>query len=341
MKMKRLILILFTILILTGCKKSEVYEIPKGIIYDEVEDKITWEKSGNVIGYILVIDDESYTVNDNYFDFSVFDNGIYKIKIRAVYENGQSIFTNLHTIIKNKKQDNFVYFKDNTLYFKKIVGASYKIIYKENLEEVTFTTDINSFTIPDIIKDRKTSIIIEAYNHNELVDKLNITLNLNITIAYENEPLTIKCNKPRKVYLDENEVNTDFTLYDDQVIIEENFIKKIQSEGFITIVGEEYLVLKVHVVTKRLILLSDDTQQFKNDDVIFNYNSNGYKLISISSLYSPNITDEDYSFQDDKLTVRKDYLQYYFERKPGKNLTLVLQFKIDNYSEIVYLTITQ
>ena len=339
MKIRILIFILLSLVIFSACKK-EIFYPPQEIIYNAEENRLSWDKLHNVNHYELIINEKNFDAYDNTFDLSAFTDGVYTVKAKSIYSKGESLYSIPYTFTIFTKENYEVYVKEDTIYFKETPGTTYRVIYKENLDNINVALNENSFPIPDTLKDKKSTIIIETIQNNKVIDKTTFTLNMNITKVYKDEPFYVNSLNPKAIYLDGLEIKEGFTLQEDKVIFSDSFLNNINKEGLVSIVGEENQILRLHIIPKKLILLSETTQNFVDMDVLFEYQLNGYKLTSITSLNNPKPTDNDYTFNDGKLIIYKDYINYYMNETESKDLILQLSFNIEDHNEIVYLSIT-
>jgi len=338
MKKITLLISLVGVLLLVGCQnQNQIIVGPKNIYYDNDTFILSWDSVEGAIEYELVINDEKFRVTTTSFDVKDYDHGVYRVKVKAILSNKESIYTSTQSFFINKVTHVYMYTDKNKIYWDNIVDATYVLSYSEMFSQdvTSVQPKTNEFKIPDVLKDTNTLITLKTYYNKQLLVTSTLQLNFNMVLGFYESDYEIEVSNPNEVYINGNLVEEGFSLTPNKVVLSKELIAGYSDETQVSITGDSNISLNVYFTNEILVLLTDKTQTYQGEDIVYEFILNGFDLVS------ENVFDGLFTFEDGTLTIQKEYFETYKESNPDKTFIWVnVVFKKgEQHTILVYLEI--
>lgn len=338
MKKITLIISLLGVLLLVGCQnQNQIIAGPKNVYYDNDTYILSWDSVEGAIEYELVINDEKQRLTTTTFDLKDYDHGVYLIKVKAILTNKESIYTSTHSFFINKVTDVYMYADKNKIYWNDIVGAIYVLSYKEmfSQEVTTVQPKTNEFKIPDVLKDTNTTITLKTYYNKQLLMTSTLELNFNMVLGFYESDYEIEVSNPNALYMNGVLVEEGFSLIPNKVILSKELIADYSGETQVSVTGDSNCSQNVYFTNEILVLLTDKTQTYQGEDIVYEFILNGFDFVS------EDVFNGMFTFEDATLTIQKEFFETYKEPNPNKTffgINVVFK-KGETHTILVYLEI--
>jgi|SRR5690554_1959001 len=313
-KIKRMLSLLTITIIATtlfSCRKNLVAG-PVNLKYDYKTYTLHWDEVSNASGYVLDINGMLYESIDAEYSFKDAEKGLYKVKIKAIFKNQESIFSNTLSFVVSEHINLLVYSDGSFLYWEEIDNATYEISYLDNLSLKTITTLQNKFTIPEILKEGLNNVTLKVFVDDELLSKQNILLDYNIIRVYKNSPYILRIYDASDVYINGRKVY-GVTIREDNIRISSNLIYNYIGETYISVSGEENILKRFLILPEPFELISFYIQPYMGDDVKFEFLFKNYEIKEITGLDF----GSDYRIEALKnLVINKSFIDNYRSNNP-------------------------
>ncbi|MFA5719935.1 MAG: hypothetical protein WC939_02600 [Acholeplasmataceae bacterium] len=324
--MKKLIfsLLILSIFLLSACgKKQEILFGPKNLTYDSETMMLTWDKDEQALGYKLSINDEVIDVEDNQYSLSDYEIKEYFIKVRSVYEDKVSLYSDTLNIKLQYYEKIEVYIKDNQIIATPLINTTYHYEMIVDISKVSNMNNTGIIDIPTNFRDRVIQFKLDIKVGNISKHYIETEINLLLNKTSKDEDLTINVKNPKKVYIDGEVIEA--TLEEDKVIISKDILMKLNEEVILSIVGDEYILKRLYVTSAPVRFKSPSVIN-QSDELKFVFELNGFSFIGIAK--NEFIQDVDYFFNEDTLTFSETFIADYKKEFPtATEVSLTASFK--------------
>ncbi len=339
-KIVNFFLISFSLLFLVSCKtESRSLYGPKGLTYDQESLVLVWNEIKDAQAYKLVInEEETIELINNYYSFEDYPIGSYRVKVKAIFKDGETLYSNTYTFIVKEEFELKIYSDGTYIYWDDLAAANYKIKYREDYLPKTHSLIENKFKIPETLKSKATKINLEVYFNGAVIYETSLLLSFNVTRVFYEEGYQIEIQGAQAIYIDGELIEEGFIAASNTLTLKQELIRNYQQQIFISIVGEENAFYLLHLMDLPFLLISPPKQSFIGEDINFEFDLRGYEIIKVNGL----TINEDYLIENNILTIKKEYIQNIMETKKEK-ISIELHVTLSkgiSFTEVVYLIIS-
>jgi len=337
-KIKSLYLLLVITLLMSflfSCADKPVAG-PVNINYDLKTYTLNWDKVNKATHYILDINGILYESETNEYSFRESDKGLYRVKIKAVFKNKESIYSNTITFVVSDNVKLLMYSDGESLYWEAVDGATYEINYFENLALKTVIVTQNVFPIPQSLKEGVNEIRLKVYMEEKVISDQTITLDYNMIRIFKNSPYIIRAYKAKEVYMNGSKAY-GVSVREENVRLSPSLISKHGGETYISVSGEENVMKRVLILPEPYELESFYIQPYVGEDVKYKFSFKDYVITKIEGLN----VNVDYRIEVfSTLVINKDYINRYIENNPtASKIGLKVSLTSNGINEELYLEI--
>lgn len=337
-KIKRILSLLTIIFITTtlfSCRQKLVAG-PVNLNYDYKTYILHWDEVGDANSYILDINGMLYESLNTQYSFKDAEKGLYKVKIKAVLKNQESIYSNTLSFVVSEYINLLVYSDGEFLYWENVENATYEISYLDNLSLKTFTNSINKFAIPEILKEGSNNITLKVFVDDKLLSEQKILLDYNVIRVYKNSPYILRVYDANDIYINGRKAY-GISIREDSIRISPNLIYNYTGETYISISGEENILMKLLILPEPFELISFYVQPYLGNDVKFEFSFKNYKIIEIEGLEDV----KDYRIESIKnLVINKNFIDKYISNNPfSSKIELKVTLQSNGTTEQLHLEI--
>lgn len=333
-KIKSISLVLILLLILFSCKKAPIAG-PMDVKYDHISYTLSWSEVNKANYYLLDINGVTYESDNNKYSLFNFNKGVYRVKIKAIFKNQESIYSNTLTFEISDNVEVTVYSDGKYLYWEEIENGIYMIDYEDDSSVKNITLTENKFEIPQTLKTKSSILTFSMYLDDYLITTRDIVLDFNLRRYYK-APYEIAVKGAKTIFINGEEIKTGYYLQSDKLILSANFIEQFKEPFYLSIIGDENILAKVDIGINLFSLKSFYIQPFIGSDVKYEFEFNGFEIEEIKGL----IFNEDYKTEGNMLIINQEFIEDYINNNPSNErikLNIILKkgtFIKDWYLEI-------
>lgn len=329
------IVIILVIATLFSCRQTPIAG-PVSLNYDYKTYVLEWEKINKATKYIIDINGMLYESNTNTYSFKDAEKGLYKVKVKAIFKNDESIFSNTLSFIVSEYINLAIYSDGNYIYWETITNATYEVSYLNNLSVIKIETSDYRFLLPEILKVGTNNITLKAFVDDKLLSEQMISLDFNSVRIYKNSPHIVRVHNANEIYIN-GKKTYGVSIRPDNIRMSASLIFNYSGEIFVSITGEENILKKVLILPEPFILESFYIQPYLKEDVKFVIDFKNYYIKSITNLSF----GVDYKIEGlNNLVITKSYIEKFINDNPTETkieLNVVLESNNTIYE--IYLEI--
>ncbi len=342
--MRKLTLLLFLVLVLFGCANdNKIYDPPQNLAYNEQTYEVSWSLASDATLYILSINSVIYKTTDLFFDMSSFEPGIYLVKVGAIYGENYSKYSSPIEITILKEVIVDVTLNEGILSF---ISQTNNIKYK--LKSFNYLGQLENTVQLEGTSYQVTSDL--GFKHYEVEGMLNgllvydktIYVNLDGKTYFKGEEfINISEIRGDKVYLNGDLLDESaYLLSSEGLSIHKAYLETLGFESYLLKVEGEVVFLTYLCLseTEKPKLFSASEVKYEGNDATFKFQMYGCSLIGIYT--TPEITNEDFSFREGILTIKKEFIESIIAAEPARK-QIFFQYELLNQELTVigYFTI--
>ena len=338
------------VLILIGCSdNNDLIRYPENIIYSD--EMVIWDAVPNAVSYSIKINNDVFSVHDTSFSLFLLPNGTYDIRLRSHAADGLSYFSPALTIIINRTYETFdeIVFDHHLISWSEINGVSTYEIY--NNLELLASTQHTQFDLSSLELEVHRLYQIRLAAVYPTTDR--IFSNTFIYHTYEDLDITIETtfNHNQIEFLTFNvgsQLTIDYLLFENQLIDESLFsledgMLTLQHDGFhpdelgiqkltiLTPSGFIHVFIEVVNILNPTMISNDHVIYQEDVDMIFFFELNEGLFLGLSG---NNITLDDYTFEDETLTISSSYVKRILNDNPSRT-TIILVYQLSKNSNVI------
>lgn len=333
-QIKTILLGLILAFALLSCRKAPIAG-PLSLEYDHKSFTLSWSEVKGANYYILDINGLKVESDNNNYSFFKYNNGIYRVKIKAIFRNSESIYSNTITFEISDDIEISLYSDGEYLYWEEIEDAEYVIKYEDDLATKTISLTENKFEIPKSLKNKSSIVTLSVTLSDTLIAKLDIKLDFNKRRFY-NSPYEIVVNGAKKVYINGEELKTGYHIQSDKLVLSPKFIENYQESFYLSISGNENLLVIGEIRMTLFELTSFYLQPFVGNDVKYEFQFNGFEIAEITGL----TINEDFKVEGNMLIITKEFIEDFISDNPiSTRIELNLVLKKGTFIKDWYLEI--
>lgn len=337
-KTKRHLTILIALILVLAtfsCRKKPIAG-PSKIEFDAKVLVLNWNKVKGANYYILDLNGERLESNTNSYSFLEYDEGSYDVKIKAIFKNTESIFSNTIRFVISESVDVNIHSNGTYIYWDKIPNAIYAIQYSDNLLNQTVTLEKNNYLIPTHLRDKLEEFKLTVYLHGKILSRTELKFDHDLLRIYQGQEYNINVKNAKALYINANRVETGYTIHENSITLSPLLISRYEGTFHISVVGEENILFKAEIIPETFNVISYFLQPYLNEDVVYNIEYKGFHISSISGL----VEDVDYTILRNGLTIKKEFIERYkIENPEATRIKLNLIFYKGEYEKDWYLEI--
>ena len=343
--MKKLLMIVIPILLLFGCQRGTgVLNPPKNIFYNESSMTITWDDIENANEYVIQVNEQIFNQTENLFDMSMFNTGDYQVKIKAIYDKGESYFSNALTIRIVKNIDIQFTFQDYLLKWSAPMdNLQYKVIIYGQDNQLLDEILTNEFEI-EVNEQGYSRYQFEAYFYSNLVYQTTIHFDMSgYVYARGIEDLNIYTNINGVVKLDSFVLiaPTHYEMTESVLKLSQTTLEsKMDGTYLFSIIGNEEIYYTWITITSidSPKLISNPYVSYDGVDLIFDFELYGGIFLGLGS--TPNIPSNMYSFVSNRLTINHTFIDQVILDQPERK-TIIFSYVLENgpFTIVGYLSV--
>ncbi len=331
------VIIILSIFTISSCKKGEIIG-PTTINYDNETFTLSWEKISNARNYLLLLNEEEISLSTNSYDVSELEQKLYSARVKAVFANNESLYSNTLRFVVKKTPFNSLTFYQGKVHWNTIKGATYDLVVKkgdQTIDSKRRLTQTSYAVDSSYIED------IYVYEVKSYIAEFLITSD---TLVYDNVikdfirgkgNLEIEVDNPQDVYINDVKLSGNYELLLDKVIINDTLLSSYPNGLIvISISGPNAKTFFYDVKNPTIKLNSSSSLAYQEDDVVFTFELNDYELLSIDK----KLENDDFQMEDNRLIIKNEYIQSYLEEFPDSNsIALAFAFKRGEMETTVFL----
>lgn len=337
-------LIILIVIFLFSCQKNTTINPPNNVTFDESSFLLSWDEVPSASSYKIYINDQMIETTNTYYDLSVFENGIYDVKIRTIIGDKQSRYSAPISISINQISSIVISFTEeyiswspiplSTGYIVTLYDESNNLITTDNLTETTYDisnligiykvkivaykNDINLLE-KEFMFD--TSAFLFPTNDSSFIftfDKIIIDILIDGTIV------------PRNLY----------TIQLNSVIINGNYLKNLEHTKHVIMIQSVipyYFTLMIEDIDIPY-LISEPVATFIDSDLEFIFEMYAGSFSGITSNYE--LLSNEYTFSNNKLTISNSYFYRIKAENPElSQIVFTYLLTSGSYSQYGYISV--
>lgn len=337
-KIKRqLIFIVALALVFTtfSCNRKPIAG-PSKIEFDAKVLVLNWARVKGATYYILDVNGEKLESNTNSYSFLLYDEGIYEVKIKAIFKNKESTYSNTIRFVITDSVDLNIHSDGNYIYWDYVENGIYALQYSDNLLSHTVTLEKNNFLIPANLRGKLEKARLTVYLHNVILSKTEIVFNHEPLRIYQGLEYNIEVKGPNGIFINGRKVETSYNKYENSLTLTPLLTNRYEGTFYLSIVGEENIVYKAEIIPESFNVISYFLQPYMDDNVVYTIEYKGFKIDSIEGL----IEDVDYVIEKDALVIKKEFIDRFISENPNEErIKLNVLFSKGEYIKDWYLEI--
>ncbi len=119
---------------LFACQQKREIHGPSYFNYDNDTYTLSWEQISSASGYVLVLNKQEIDVLDNNYNMESYEQMTYHAKVKAIFADGESIYSNVFTFVVEKP-------------IVKLI-SSQEVLYDN--QDVSFVFQLNGFLMESV-----------------------------------------------------------------------------------------------------------------------------------------------------------------------------------------------
>lgn len=339
--MRKLILPLLALLLaLSACQEeNEPLDTPSNITENDLE--ITWESVDGAESYIVEVNDEEAIVNRTSFSLHDYDEGTYAIRVKALNNETESDFSDTLEVDVSHEYpfpDAFT-IEDGTLEWEDLDADSY--ILEVNGEEETVTDNrfpLDAETHYDIrikaVYPEGESLYSKTVTINNF-SQINETYTLQYSLKSGTDPMVYLSGAPESFVMEDEDPleGDDYQLQGNRLTLDKEAIQSL-GEGdheilFSTEEGLYQIDLEIDD-SEAPKVISNTTMTYQEDrDIIVKVETYGEGAHSLSGGSNDNLAEDEYTIDDDTVTIKSGYFERLFEDNPDRS-SVIMNLTLNN-----------
>ncbi len=328
-------LIVLSLFSLVGCKKKRepVLLGPEKVSFKSPGNILTWNEEEGAIGYVVLINGQEITVNNNSYDMNDYEPGEYKIRVRTLYEGKTSNYSPELKVYLLETLS--IYVKNFKIYITNIENAEYRYTMRVDHIKKEGTVTDGIINIPTEFQDRAIDFKLVILVNGSVRHSFETEISLILNNTLKDRDLEILVNNPHSVYIDGEIVEA--TLLSDRVIISKETLNSLNSEVILAVSGDTYIIKKLYITDPFVVLTSEKIIN-ETDELKFTFELNGFTFDGIAKEeFSLGV---DYFFEGEVLTFSDTFISKYKELFPdSKNIYLMTVFRRSGETVLINITI--
>lgn len=333
-KIKFIGFVLILLLTVFSCNNRPIAG-PLDVKYDHINCTLHWSEVEGASYYLLDLNGEKLESDNNYYSLFNYSNGIYRVKIKAIFKKKESTYSNTLTFEISDNVEVLVYSDGEYLYWEEIENGIYVIDYEDDSSVKSIILTENKFKIPETLKTKSSIMSLSMYFDDYLITTKDIILDYNLR-RYYNEPYEIIINGAETIFINGEEIKAGYYIYSDKVILSSKFIEQFKEPFYLYINGDENLLAKVEIGINLFDLKSFYIQPFVGDDVKYDFDFRGFEIEEINGL----IYNKDYKIEGNMLIIKQSFIENYINKNPlDERIKLNLVLKKGDFIKDWYLEI--
>lgn len=325
---------------------KEKLNTPKNIKIDQ--KIISWDEVKKASSYKVIIDEEEFTVVDNYFNLSEYPNGSYNVQIKAISRgfidsDPLEAIINIYDVVSDIPSNLLI--SDKKLTWDYIEGVTSYIV---SINDVEYEVNNNEFDLSDLplnyfytikvkVKDGLFSneVVYETFVITDEVYKVTFNKNTTNNLEYE---LNSKFDL-LKVYKEDEEIFKGYFDVEDRLVISKEYLVtlsyKMHYFDLYTSIGIIKLELTI-IDDRKPYIISDSNIVFSGEDLILEFQLYDGRIVSV---FGNNITTNDYVVDENKLIIKSEYINGIFVNESKNTLILGYHLSSNTHEVIGYIFI--
>lgn len=340
--MKKLVFLLL-LFVLYGCSnnKIEVLNPPQNLRFEVSSNTLRWDSVPDALSYVLSVDGQTIDLNQTSYVINL-PSGRYEVKVRAVYETGQSRYT-VPIMIDIIKNETLNYQVSNDLTFDLVPGAThYQLKVYNALNDVILDEAITSpFNLDDFMGNLRFELF--AYYQTSVISSEIFFINFQ-GLTYTKDTLDLNISLLESVsefYMNDNLISSEYYNQSDlELILSTSFLDQKTDDTYVMKFVGSFTTYRFLTITsyERPIIVSNSQATYNGSDLIFIFDLKGGSFEGLAS--TPVITLTDYSFDEQTLVISKDFIENILSNEPTRQ-RIIFSYVISNgpYTVIGYLTV--
>lgn len=345
--MKRIIIVLLFVLLLTGCKNEHeeiILEIPTNITQNG--ETLSWDSVENATSYSVSIGSFVKNTVETSISLLEFENGTYDVKVMANAVYDYSEYSEIITITINRTYDipqNLVYVDDVITWNEMPNAISYNL--QINGEAIEVTDNSYAFTplsnvvyeinVQAVYQTGSSSMSSTIHFHTfEVVNESHVTsFNRLLPIGLEIVlPESIILNA---LYINQINYTTDYVTIDGSKLTFNNdwlTLFGIGEHTFTLITETERIDIIVNIFEDdKPTLVSSSTITYSGSDITFKFALFG---AAINTINGADITSDDYIINGDELTIKASFIDAILTDNPDRE-TVIFSYTLKLGDKII------
>lgn len=337
-KIKPVFIFLIVMLVITtllSCREKPIAG-PVNVKYDYKTYTLHWDKVDKATRYVLDINGMFYESLNNEYSFREKEKGLYKVKIKAIFKQKQSVYSNFLTFVVSEYINLLIYSDGDFLYWEEVDDARYEISYLDNLSLKTVVVVDNKFLIPKMLKNNLAEITLKVFVEDRLLSEQKVLLDYELKRVYKNSPLILRIYNADEIFIN-GKKEYGISIRPDNVRLSPSLISKYNGEAFISISGKENILKKILILPEPFELISFYIQPYLENDVKYEFSFKNYKIKEILGL----TLGADYQIEALKtLVIKQTFIERVIRNNPSAEKIVLKVTLIDgNKTEDIYLEI--